>query len=62
MSQQIGVSVPDSETLSSDKSKRFTVGLISQYFFLASSLSFVALDEFVFLREFDLSAYSQKAR
>lgn len=32
MSQQIGVSVPDSETLSSDKSKRFTVGLISQYF------------------------------
>ena len=48
MSQQIGVSVPDSETLSSDKSKRFTVGLISQYFFLASSLSFVALDEFVF--------------
>ena len=25
MSKQIGVSVPDSETLSSEKSKRFTV-------------------------------------
>ena len=34
MSQQIGVTVPDSETLSSEKSKRFTVSRIQLNFAL----------------------------
>ena len=32
MSQQIGVTVPDSETLSSEKSKRFTVSKLQIVF------------------------------